>query len=133
MCASQGRLHYLDQQTREKASATETIKYDSGTYDNGWWGAEKMAGKTQKAIRIFETSYPGDIAVFAFDNSSGHACRAKDALVANRMRLGQVGAILLRAMQYSVNLLFDSGWYMKREIQIGLLAVRYGSSISSSN
>jgi hypothetical protein len=29
--------------------------------------------------------------VFAFDDSSGHACKAKDALVANRMNLGPGG------------------------------------------
>ena len=71
MCASQGRLRYLDQETREKASTTEIIKYGSGKYDDGWWGAEKMAGKTQKAIRIFETSPPGDIAVFALLSPTG--------------------------------------------------------------
>ena len=92
MCASQGRLHYFDQQTQEKVFATEIIKYGSGKSDDGWWGAEKMAEHVQKAIQIFEISFPGDIAVFAFDNSSGHACKAKDALVANRMNLGPGGS-----------------------------------------
>ena len=40
-----------------------------------------------KAIPIFEKAYPGHIGVFAFDNSSGHACKADDALVASWMNL----------------------------------------------
>ena len=51
-----------------------------------------MAEYVQKAIQIFEISFPEDIAVFASDNSSGHACKAKDALVANRMNLGPGGS-----------------------------------------
>jgi hypothetical protein len=62
-------------------------KYGSGSSDDGWWNAEKMVKQTEKAITIFNKAFPGDIAVFAFDNSSGHACKAKDALVANRMNL----------------------------------------------
>ena len=45
--------------------------------------------QTRKAIIVFNKASPGDIAMFAFDNSSGHACKAKDALVANRMNLRQ--------------------------------------------
>ena len=53
----------------------------------------QMVEQVQKAIWAFETSFPDDIAVFAFDNSSRHAlaCKAKDALVANRMNLGPGG------------------------------------------
>ena len=40
-----------------------------------------------KAIPSFERAYPGHIGVFTFDNSSGHACKADDALVAGRMNL----------------------------------------------
>ena len=85
LCAAQGRLHCIDDQ--QEVYATEIIKYGSGTNDDGWWNAEKMVNQTEKAISIFNKAFPDDIAVFAFDNSSGHACKAKDALVANRMNL----------------------------------------------
>jgi hypothetical protein len=85
LCAAQGRLHCIDEQ--QKMYATEIIKYGSGRSDDGWWNAEKMVEQTKRAITIFNKAFPRDIAVFAFDNSSGHACKAKDALVANRMNL----------------------------------------------
>jgi hypothetical protein len=93
LCAAHGRLHYLDDSSGspEVVYATEVIKYGSGKSDDGWWNAEKMVEQTKKAISIFEKAFSGDIAVFAFDNSSGHACKAKDALVANRMNLNPDG------------------------------------------
>jgi len=89
LCAAQGRLHHIDESrgVPEKVYATEIIKYGSGKSDDGWSDAEKMVEQTKKAIAIFNKASHGDIAVFAFDNSSGHACKAKDALVANRMNL----------------------------------------------
>ena len=86
LCAAQGRLNCCDEQGG-KEYVTEIIKYGSGNSDDGWWNAEKMVKQAEKAIAIFNKAFPGDIAVFAFDNSSGHACKAKDALVANRMNL----------------------------------------------
>lgn len=86
LCAAQGRLNCSDEEGG-KEYITEIIKYGSGSSDDGWWNAEKMVKQTEKAITIFNKAFPGDIAVFAFDNSSGHACKAKDALVANRMNL----------------------------------------------
>lgn len=86
LCAAHGRLHYINED-HEKVYAIETIKYGSGKNDDGWWDAEKMVAQTKKAIAIFEQAFPDDIALFAFDNSSGHACKAGDALVANRMNL----------------------------------------------
>jgi len=59
----------------------EIIQYGSGKGDDGWWNANKMVQQTQKAIRIFNQAFPNDIAIFAFDNSSGHACKAPNALV----------------------------------------------------
>jgi hypothetical protein len=47
--------------------------------------------QTKKAICIFEKAFSGDIVVFAFDNSSGYTCKAKDALVANHMNLNPDG------------------------------------------
>jgi hypothetical protein len=86
LCAAQGRLHCCDEQGGNEY-VTEIIKYGSGKSDDGWWNAEKMVKQAEKAIAIFNKAFPEDIAVFAFDNSSGHACKAKDALVANRMNL----------------------------------------------
>ena len=37
----------------------------------------------EKAIPIFEKQFPGKKAIFAFDNSSGYAAFAEDALVAS--------------------------------------------------
>ena len=45
----------------------------------------------ERAIPTFVKAYPGHIGVFAFDNSSGHACKADDALVASRVDLGLEG------------------------------------------
>jgi hypothetical protein len=91
LCAAAGRLSYFDEEKQEQVYATEIIKYGSGKSDEGWWNAEKMVEQTKKAIEIFNKAFPGDIAVFAFDNSSGHACKAADALNANRMNLGTGG------------------------------------------
>jgi hypothetical protein len=46
---------------------------------------------TRKAIKIFNKSFPDDIAVFTSDNSSGHASKAANALVANQMNLRSGG------------------------------------------
>ena len=50
-----------------------------------------MVEQTRKAIRVFNHAFRDGIAVFAFDNSSGHACKAPTALVASRMNLGPGG------------------------------------------
>lgn len=64
------------------------IKYGSGKDDDGWWNAEKMVKQVkEKAIPIFEKRFPGKVALFAFDNSSGHAAFSPNALVASRMNM----------------------------------------------
>ena len=45
----------------------------------------------EKAIPIFNAIHPGCVAVFAFDNSSGHSVFAADALLAHKMNLGPGG------------------------------------------
>lgn len=45
----------------------------------------------RKAIFIFEKAFPNHLGVFAFDNSSGHSCKAPNALVASRMNLNSGG------------------------------------------
>ena len=45
----------------------------------------------ERAIPTFDKACPRQIGVFAFDNSSGHTCKADDALVANRMNMGPGG------------------------------------------
>jgi len=91
LCAAKGRLSYFDESTQQPVYATAIIKYGSGKGDDGWWNAQKMVEQTQRAITVFNHAFPGDIAVFAFDNSSGHACKAVDALVACRMNLSPGG------------------------------------------
>ena len=91
LCAAHGRLSYFDEHQKNRVYATEILKYGNGSSDDGWWNAEKMVEQVKKAIRIFDKAFPEDTAIFAFDNSSGHACKAKDALVAARMNLGPGG------------------------------------------
>jgi hypothetical protein len=91
LCAASGRLSYYNREKDERVYATEFIQYGSGKGDDGWWNAEKMVQQTRKAIEVFNKAFPNDIGVFAFDNSSGHACKAPDTLVASRMNLGPVG------------------------------------------
>jgi len=92
LCAAGGRLSTFNKETKTQDYATEIFKYGSGKSDEGWWDSKKMLMQVlEKAIPIFERQYPGHVAVFAFDNSSGHACKADDALVANRMNLGPGG------------------------------------------
>lgn len=93
LLAADGRLacNAGDDELTGRIYASETIQYGSGKNDDGWWNAEKMIAQTKKAINIFNKSHPDDIAVFAFDNSSGHACKAPDALVAARMNLNPGG------------------------------------------
>jgi hypothetical protein len=90
LCAAQGCLHYIDtdhgnnlNERPKKKYATEIIKYGSGKDEDGWWNVEKMVLQTRKAIKNFNKSFPDDIAVFTFDNSGGHACKAANALAAN--------------------------------------------------
>jgi len=52
---------------------TAIIKYGIGKGDDGWWNTQKMVEQTQRAITVFNCAFTGDIAVFAFNNSSGHA------------------------------------------------------------
>ncbi|KAN0074791.1 hypothetical protein V8E54_007402 [Elaphomyces granulatus] len=48
-------------------------------------GMREIWSIEQKAIDFFNKAFPADIAVFIFDNSGRHACKAKDTLVGNRM------------------------------------------------
>ena len=85
LSAACGRLSYLDPETKERIYATEFLKYGSG---NGYWTSKRMISQViDRAIPIFEKAYPRHIGVFAFDNSSGQACKAGNALVASRMNL----------------------------------------------
>jgi len=82
-----GPLSYYNREKGQRVHATEFIQYSSGKGDDGWWNAEKMIQQTRKAIEVFNKAFPKDIAVFAFDNSSGHVCKALDALISSRMNL----------------------------------------------
>src|SRR3954449_7001538 len=92
LTAAIGRLRLHDQNTQHEEYACEIIQYGSGHSDDGWWDSECMIKQVRdKAIPIFEKAFPGDTALFLFDNSSGHACKAPDALVANRMNMKPKG------------------------------------------
>jgi hypothetical protein len=92
LSAACSRLSYLDMEMGEREYATEIIKYGSIAADEGWWNSEHMLAQViNKVIPIFEKAYPDHIAVFAFDNSSSHACKAKDVLVASRMNVNPSG------------------------------------------
>jgi hypothetical protein len=85
LCAVQGCLSYFDQEKQQQVYATQLLKYGKG--NDGYWNAEKMIAQTKTTIAIFKLAFPSDKAVFAFDNSSGHACKASDALITTRMNL----------------------------------------------
>ena len=88
-----GRLRYQDSTTDKIERACQIITYGSGKNDDGYWTAEKMVAQVkEKGIPIFEKRFPNKKAIFAFDNSSGHAAFAEDALVASRMNLNPGGA-----------------------------------------
>jgi hypothetical protein len=48
-------------------------------------GMREIWSIEQKAVDFSNKAFPADIAVFIFDNSGGHACKAKGTLVGNRM------------------------------------------------
>jgi hypothetical protein len=92
LSAACGRLSHLDIETGGREYATKILKYGSSPSDDEYWNSEWMlAQEISQAISIFENVCPDHIAVFSFDNSSGHACKAEDALVASRMNLNLGG------------------------------------------
>ena len=93
LTADDGRLRFQDPTTDKVEQACEIINYGNGKDDDGYWTAEKMIAQVkEKAIPLFEKRFPGKKGIFAFDNSSGHAAFAVDALVASRMNLNPGGA-----------------------------------------
>lgn len=92
LSTADGRLRYMDPISGIENEACEIIRFGNGKNDDGYWNAEKMVRQVkEKAIPIFQKRFPGKKAVFAFDNSSGHAAFAADALVASRMNLNPGG------------------------------------------
>lgn len=87
--------------TGETEYAVETLY--PGTNRQGWWTIELMLEQTQKAMRIFEDSFPGCVGVFMFDCSSAHEAFAPDALRASVMNKSDGGEQpLLRDGYYAV-------------------------------
>ena len=68
-----------------KYSTAKTGKTILGLSHNGWWTNEMVLAQLDNAIKIFEVTHPGKIAVFQFDNSTGHNAFANDALLAHKM------------------------------------------------
>ena len=56
-----------------------------GLSHNGWWTNDLVIAQLNNAIKIFEQTHPGKVAVFQFDNSTGHNAFADDALIAHKM------------------------------------------------
>ena len=69
--------------------ATVYLEYSK---DNYWTSDSMIDHAIQIALAIFQTAFPGCIAVFAFDNASNHACFASDALRAEKLNKGPGGA-----------------------------------------
>jgi hypothetical protein len=68
-----------------------TVRFEYGG-ESGYWTHEQLIGQLEKAIRIFELSYPDAQGVWIFDNSSNHAAYAEDALNPLHMNVGSGGA-----------------------------------------
>jgi hypothetical protein len=136
LCAAHWRLYYLDDSSGlpKVVYTTEVIKYGSRKSDDRWWNAEKMVEQTKKAISIVEKAFSGDIPIFAFDNSSGHTCKAKDALVANHINLNPDSKhVVLRNMEWGnghkQSMVFEEGdkeWGSDEPIAEELLAEAKG-------
>jgi hypothetical protein len=78
------------------------IKYGKN-HDGYWTGEDVCKQLTEQAIPALEKQHPNCQLLFIFDNSSGHASFAPDALLASRMNLGPGGK--------NVKVMRD-GWYI---------------------
>jgi len=83
------------------------IKYGKN-YDGYWTGDDVCTQLAEKAIPALEKQHPNCQLLFIFDNSSGHASFASDALVASRMNLGP-GGKNVKVMR--------NGWYLNEDGQ----------------
>ena len=79
----------LDEQLHElslpRRYATEYPEYSK---DNYWTSDSMIDHAIQIALPIFQTAFPGCIAVFAFDNASNRACFASDVLRVEKLNKG---------------------------------------------
>ena len=80
LCACHGRLCFGEKEARR-------IIYPGANHD-GYWDNDDLIDQLKAAIPIFEALHPGKQALFAFDNSTNHRRKADNALVANRLNLG---------------------------------------------
>ena len=83
------------------------MKYGKN-HDGYWTGEDVCKQLTEKAIPALEKQHPNCQLLLIFDNSSGHASFASDALVASRMNLGPGGK--------KVKVMKD-GWYLDKDGQ----------------
>lgn len=81
-------LYEARRERDEQRYAAEMFKLGSSGSGGGWWDSKMLEQVLEKAIPISEKAYTNHIALFAFDNSSCHACKTDAALVANRTDLG---------------------------------------------
>jgi len=98
-----GRLKLTPEQSLLNPNIpVEVRKYlKPGKNEEGWWTADHLIDQViNYAILIFETIYPGAIAVMAFDNSTNHGTMPKDGLNATKMNVNPGGKQLLMHSTY---------------------------------
>jgi hypothetical protein len=84
------------------------VAFEYGKNASGYWTAVDLILQTERAIDIFESSFPFARAVFYFDNSANHAAFAPDALVATHLNVRPGGA------QPKLR----DGWFMKDGVKV---------------
>jgi hypothetical protein len=62
-----------------------------GENKDGWWVGDDTQAQATAHLLEFDLLFPGCVCVDIYDNSSGHDCRAKDALDISKLNLGVGG------------------------------------------
>ena len=124
LCPCHGRLRHSN-----GSMATESI--NPGTNSDGWWdNADLCKQLTEKAIPIFNQLHPGKTALFAFDNSGNHGAMAPDALIANRLKLGDgFPKRTQKGVDKTRTIPFRNGWYLDQQGNRNVQAMANASGI----
>ena len=103
--------------------------------DDGCWNAGKMANQTESHW-LFNNASPADIALFIFDNSLGHACKAKEAVrctARNRDGVEQRMVFLDGVKNWDTDILESLLWYISNKAMKRLRGnVHFCSMVGSS-
>jgi hypothetical protein len=86
-----------------------------GKNKDGWWDGEATQKQCGVHLLEFDRERPGCVCADVYDNSSGHNCRARDALDVEKMNKGVGGknAIIMRDTSY-----LRDGWGELRQSMI---------------